>query len=255
MCSRRCRRSRATGAGSFAIPVVGLTGSNGKTTVKEMIGSILREHRAGARDAGQPQQSHRRAAHAVRGSRPLHRYAVIEMGANHQREIAHLAGLAEPTIGLVNNAGPAHLEGFGGLDGVAQGKGELFESLGGRRHRRDQRRRPLRATCGAGSPAAPAAYSRSGCASRPISTRLEPELADRATAASRRRFSMIDAAGRARRSSFTWPASTTCSTRSAPAAAAYAAGADLDAIEQGLALDASGLRDGSSSRPRCTARA
>ncbi len=59
-----------------------------------------------------------------------HRYAVIEMGANHQREIAHLAALAQPGVGLVINAGPAHLEGFGGIDGVAKGKGEMFEALG-----------------------------------------------------------------------------------------------------------------------------
>jgi UDP-N-acetylmuramoyl-tripeptide--D-alanyl-D-alanine ligase len=59
-----------------------------------------------------------------------HRYAVIEMGANHRGEIAHLASVAAPDVGLVINAGPAHLEGFGGIEGVARGKGEMFESLG-----------------------------------------------------------------------------------------------------------------------------
>ena len=73
-----------------------------------------------------------------------HRCAVIEMGANHLGEIAHLAALAEPTVGLVINAGPAHLEGFGGIEGVARGKGEMFEALGPTRHRGDQRRRSLR---------------------------------------------------------------------------------------------------------------
>src|SRR5690606_25707431 len=58
-----------------------------------------------------------------------HRYAVIEMGANHLGEIAHLASIAEPTIGIVTNAGAAHLEGFGSLDGVASGKGELLRAL------------------------------------------------------------------------------------------------------------------------------
>ena len=58
-----------------------------------------------------------------------HRYAVIEMGANHIGEIAHLASIAEPTIGIVTNAGAAHLEGFGSLAGVAQGKGEMFRAL------------------------------------------------------------------------------------------------------------------------------
>ena len=113
----------------FAIPVVGLTGSNGKTTVKEMIGSILQQ--AGPVLVTQGNlNNHIGVPLTLCRLEAPHRHAVIEMGANHQREIAHLAGIAEPTIGLVNNAGPAHLEGFGGLDGVARGKGELFEALG-----------------------------------------------------------------------------------------------------------------------------
>jgi UDP-N-acetylmuramoyl-tripeptide--D-alanyl-D-alanine ligase len=115
----------------FSIPVVGITGSNGKTTTKELTGAILAELGP---------------CHTTRGNLnnhigvPLtlleigarHSTAVIEMGANHVGEIAHLASLAEPTVGLVTNAGAAHLEGFGDLDGVARGKGELFESLGER---------------------------------------------------------------------------------------------------------------------------
>jgi UDP-N-acetylmuramoyl-tripeptide--D-alanyl-D-alanine ligase len=113
----------------FAIPVVGLTGSNGKTTVKEMIGSILQQ--AGPVLVTQGNlNNHIGVPLTLCRLEALHRHAVIEMGANHEREIAHLAGIAEPTIGLVNNAGPAHLEGFRGLDGVARGKGELFEALG-----------------------------------------------------------------------------------------------------------------------------
>jgi UDP-N-acetylmuramoyl-tripeptide--D-alanyl-D-alanine ligase len=113
----------------FSIPVVGLTGSNGKTTTKEMIGAILAQ-------AGPVLVTHGNLNNHIGVPltlcrlEPGHRHAVIEMGANHPREIAHLAALAEPTVGLVTNAGPAHLEGFGGLDGVAQGKGELFEALG-----------------------------------------------------------------------------------------------------------------------------
>jgi UDP-N-acetylmuramoyl-tripeptide--D-alanyl-D-alanine ligase len=113
----------------FSIPVVALTGSNGKTTVKEMIGAILAQ--AGPVLVTQGNlNNHIGVPLTLCRLEAGHRHAVIEMGANHKREIAHLAAIAEPTIGLVNNAGPAHLEGFGGLDGVAQGKGELFEALG-----------------------------------------------------------------------------------------------------------------------------
>ncbi|MHB8472976.1 MAG: UDP-N-acetylmuramoyl-tripeptide--D-alanyl-D-alanine ligase [Gammaproteobacteria bacterium] len=112
----------------FAIPVLAVTGSNGKTTVKEMLASIL--GRRGAvlatrgnlnNDIGVPLTLLR-----LRGE---HRYAVIEMGANHPGEIAYVAGLAAPTVALVNNAGPAHLEGFGSLDGVAHAKGEIYQQL------------------------------------------------------------------------------------------------------------------------------
>ena len=78
-----------------------------------------------------------------------HRYAVIEMGANHLHEIAQLAAIARPDVGLVINAGPAHLEGFGGLEGVARGKGEMFAGARRRGHRRHQCRRPLRGAAGA----------------------------------------------------------------------------------------------------------
>ncbi len=112
----------------FDIPVVGVTGSNGKTTVKQMVAAILGE---------------RGPVLATRGNLnneigvPLtlldleqsHHAAVIEMGANHGGEIATLAGIARPDIGVVTNAAAAHLEGFGDLDGVARAKGELFAAL------------------------------------------------------------------------------------------------------------------------------
>ncbi len=112
----------------FSTPCIGITGSNGKTSVKEMVASIL----SGCgetlvtrsnlnNDIGVPLTLFRLGSE--------HRYAVIEMGANHAGEIAYLTGLAQPQVGVVNNAGPAHLEGFGDLAGVAEAKGELFSSM------------------------------------------------------------------------------------------------------------------------------
>ena len=112
----------------FDVPVIGVTGSNGKTTVKEMIAAILR--RRGEvlvtegnlnNDLGVPLTLFRLDER--------HRYAVIEMGANHQGEIAYVAAIARPAVGVITNAGSAHLEGFGGLDGVARGKGEMYAAL------------------------------------------------------------------------------------------------------------------------------
>jgi len=111
------------------MPVAAVTGSNGKTTVKEMIASILSVK-------GQPLVTRGNLNNEIGVPLTLlrmdesHSHAVIEMGANHIGEIAYLASLAEPDVGLVTNAMSAHLEGFGSLDGVAQAKGEMFECLG-----------------------------------------------------------------------------------------------------------------------------
>lgn len=114
---------------NFDLPLIGVTGSNGKTTVKEMAASILRQMgpvlatRGNLNnDIGVPL--------TLLEIEQRHRAAVIELGANHAGEIDYLARLALPTIGIVNNAGPAHLEGFGSLEGVARAKGELFTALG-----------------------------------------------------------------------------------------------------------------------------
>ena len=112
----------------FQIPVIGVTGSNGKTTTKELIGAILTRLGTCLITRGNL-NNHIGVPLTLMQMNATHRYAVIEMGANHQGEIAHLAGLAEPTIGIVTNAGAAHLEGFGSLDGVAKGKGEMFQAL------------------------------------------------------------------------------------------------------------------------------
>ena len=111
-----------------SMPLLAVTGSNGKTTTKQMLASIM---------------ARRGPCLATRGNLnndigvPLtlleleagHQSAVIELGANHRGEIAYLASLAAPSVALVTNAAPAHLEGFGGLDGVAAGKGEVYEAL------------------------------------------------------------------------------------------------------------------------------
>jgi UDP-N-acetylmuramoyl-tripeptide--D-alanyl-D-alanine ligase len=108
--------------------VVGVTGSNGKTTCKEMIAAVLatdgevwKTQGNLNNDLGVPL--------TLMKLRPEHRYAVVEMGANHPGEIAYVAGLARPQVGLITNAGAAHLEGFGSREGVASAKGELITSL------------------------------------------------------------------------------------------------------------------------------
>ncbi|HEY5789008.1 MAG TPA: UDP-N-acetylmuramoyl-tripeptide--D-alanyl-D-alanine ligase [Gammaproteobacteria bacterium] len=112
----------------FALPLVAITGSSGKTTVKEMTAAIL-----GRRGAVLATRGNLNNAIGVPltlcelGAR--HRSAVVELGANHAGEIDYLARLAQPGVGLVNNAGPVHLEGFGSVDGVARAKGELFAAL------------------------------------------------------------------------------------------------------------------------------
>jgi UDP-N-acetylmuramoyl-tripeptide--D-alanyl-D-alanine ligase len=118
----------------FSLPVIAVTGSNGKTTVKEMIASIL------GVDAGDEAAVLVTSGNlnneiglplTVLRMRDGHRVAVLEMGASHQGEIAYLADIAAPNIGVVTNAGAAHLEGFGSEAIVAVTKGELFESLSG----------------------------------------------------------------------------------------------------------------------------
>lgn len=109
--------------------LVGVTGSNGKTSVKTMLATVLG---GCAKTFATPGNlnNHIGVPLCLLNVRPEHRYAVIEMGANHAGEIATLADWAEPDVGLVNNAGDAHLEGFGSRDGVAAAKGEMFTALG-----------------------------------------------------------------------------------------------------------------------------
>ena len=112
----------------FLVPIIAITGSNGKTTTKELISAVLSSHYK---------------CHFTKGNfnnhigvpltlldMPLNtEVAIIEMGANHQGEIGFLCTIAEPTHGLITNIGKAHLEGFGGIEGVKKGKSELYKYL------------------------------------------------------------------------------------------------------------------------------
>ncbi|WP_207533641.1 UDP-N-acetylmuramoyl-tripeptide--D-alanyl-D-alanine ligase [Desertivirga arenae] len=112
------------------IPFIGITGTNGKTTTKELLNSVL---------------SKKYKTYATQGNLNNHigvpltllsidnnvELAIIEMGANHQKEIGFLSSIAQPTHGLITNVGKAHLEGFGGFEGVKKGKGELYDFLKG----------------------------------------------------------------------------------------------------------------------------
>ncbi len=112
----------------FTGTVIGLTGSVGKTTNKQMLASIFAQ--VGNTHATKGNLNNDLGVPFTWFALPENTdYAVIEMGANHQGEIAYLANITRPNIAMITNAGQAHLEGFGGLDGVAKGKGELFEIL------------------------------------------------------------------------------------------------------------------------------
>jgi UDP-N-acetylmuramoyl-tripeptide--D-alanyl-D-alanine ligase len=111
------------------IPVVAVTGSNGKTTVKEMIAAILAQRGEVLATQGNLNNDIGVPLTLLRLC-DAHRYAVIEMGANHPGEIDYVARMTRPGVAVVTNAGAAHLEGFGSLEGVARAKGELFTALG-----------------------------------------------------------------------------------------------------------------------------
>ncbi len=112
----------------FAISVVGITGSNGKTTTREMIAAILATRGPVLRAEGNLNNEVGVPLTLLR-LEPEHTAAVIEMGMNHTGEIARIAAIAEPQVGVVTNAFPAHLEGLGTVDAVADAKAELYRGL------------------------------------------------------------------------------------------------------------------------------
>ena len=109
-----------------AATVVGVTGSNGKTTLKEMIAACLAQTATTFATSGNFNNDVGLPLMLLRITTE-HRFAVIEMGANHGGEIAYLTSLAMPDVVVISNAGAAHLEGFGSLRGVAEGKGEILQ--------------------------------------------------------------------------------------------------------------------------------
>lgn len=119
--------------GCFDIPLIAVTGSNGKTTVKEMISSILL-HLVG-KDSDKVLATTGNLNNNIGVPQMLlqlskkHKYAVIEMGMNHFGEISYLTQLAKPSVALITNAGAAHIEGIGSVEAVARAKGEIFEGL------------------------------------------------------------------------------------------------------------------------------
>ncbi|MCZ6804548.1 MAG: UDP-N-acetylmuramoyl-tripeptide--D-alanyl-D-alanine ligase [Proteobacteria bacterium] len=113
---------------AMTIPLIAITGSNGKTAVKEMVSSILSEisevHATSGNlnnDIGVPL--------TLFGLDKKHQYAVIEMGANHPGEIEWLSAIARPNVAVITQCAPAHLEGFGGIEGVAKAKAEIYSGL------------------------------------------------------------------------------------------------------------------------------
>lgn len=110
------------------IPFIGLTGSNGKTTTKELINSVLSEKFKTLATKGNLNNHIGVPLTLLEISNDVE-LAIIEMGANHQKEIEMLSQISQPNFGLITNIGKAHLEGFGGIDGVKIGKGELYDFL------------------------------------------------------------------------------------------------------------------------------
>ncbi len=112
----------------FTIPFIAITGSNGKTTTKELVHTALKTTYITYATEGNL-NNHIGVPLTLLKIRKDAQMAIIEMGANHQKEIESYCKIALPTHGLINNCGKAHLEGFGGIEGVRKGKGELYDFL------------------------------------------------------------------------------------------------------------------------------
>ena len=112
----------------LGLPVIGLTGSNGKTTTKELINAVLSKKYNTTATIGNL-NNHIGVPLTLLSFTKDTEIGIVEMGANHQKEIAFLCTIAEPNFGYITNFGKAHLEGFGGYEGVIKGKSELYDYL------------------------------------------------------------------------------------------------------------------------------
>lgn len=113
---------------ALGTPVIGITGTNGKTTTKELIATVLSEKFNVHYTKGNF-NNHIGVPKTLLELKPEHEIAVIEMGANHPGEIKTLVDIVEPDFGIITNVGKAHLEGFGSFEGVIRTKGELYDFL------------------------------------------------------------------------------------------------------------------------------
>ncbi|GKS68128.1 UDP-N-acetylmuramoyl-tripeptide--D-alanyl-D-alanine ligase [Nitrosomonas sp. PY1] len=124
----------------FKLPVIGITGSNGKTTAKEMVAAILRKATWIKENSIDQPNDHVLATEGNLNNdigvplmllrlRQYHQFAVFEMGMNHIGEIAYLTQLVKPDVALITNAGNAHIEGLGSIEAVARAKAEIFQGL------------------------------------------------------------------------------------------------------------------------------
>lgn len=113
---------------TLPVKIAGVTGSNGKTSVKEMIAAIFATQGNTLYTQGNLNNDIGVPLTLLRLNQ-THRYAVIEMGANHPGEIAFTSRYAQADVSVITNVGPAHIEGFGSVEGVATAKGEIFENL------------------------------------------------------------------------------------------------------------------------------
>ena len=110
------------------IPIIGITGSNGKTTTKELIHAVLKtQFNTGATKGNL--NNHIGVPLTLLSFTNKTEIGIVEMGANHQKEIEFLSSICEPDVGYITNFGKAHLEGFGGIEGVIKGKSELYTYL------------------------------------------------------------------------------------------------------------------------------